>query len=331
MKALVYLGPASMEYREVPDLDEKDGEVIVEVASCGICGSDMHGWHGTDPRRVPPLVMGHEAAGWIRTGKRAGERVVINPQLACMRCDRCLAGQPHLCGSKDSVGLPPRSGAFADFVRVPERNAIPIPDDMDFATAALTEPVAVAYRAVGLIERLHSRPIAAQRGLVIGGGAIGLAAALILRARNVPDVLLAGTNARRREAALAAGLTQVFDPRGKLPADGSVDFVIDSVGSRPSRELASRAVRFGGVIAHLGLAPGNEGLDVRRITLGEIIFTGVFCYTWLDFKETIALLDRGGLGPLTWVRERPMREGRDAFAAIGEGTTPAVKIVLCNE
>ncbi|OAF05583.1 hypothetical protein AYJ54_01365 [Bradyrhizobium centrolobii] len=330
MRALVFLGPASMRYCDVPDLEEADGEVLIRVEASGICGSDMHGWHGQDPRRVPPLVMGHEAAGSIIAGRRAGERVVINPLLACTSCDQCVAGNPQLCANKQSLGMPGRPGAFADIVRVPARNAIRIPDSMSFSTAALVEPVAVSYHAANLGERLLRRPISAMRALVIGVGAIGLAAALVLRARNAGQVLLAGTNPLRRKAAAEAGIEGVFDPASQPVVDGSVDLVIDAVGSAASRAMASRAARFGGAIVHLGLLPGNDGLDMRRLTLGEIAFSGSFCYDAADFRETVSLLDSGRMGDLSWVEERPMAQGPEAFAALDRGEVRASKIILRN-
>jgi len=330
MRALLFLGPASMRYCDVPDLDEADGEVLIRVEASGICGSDMHGWHGQDPRRVPPLVMGHEAAGSIIAGPRAGERVVINPLLACASCEQCTAGHPQLCAHKQSLGMPGRPGAFADVVRVPSRNAIRIPDNMSFSTAALVEPVAVSYHAANLGERLLRRPISAMRTLVIGVGAIGLAAALVLLARNAGEVRLAGTNPLRRKAAADAGVAGVFDPASEPVAEGSIDLVIDAVGSASSRAMASRAARFGGAIVHLGLLPGNDGLDMRRLTLGEIAFSGSFCYDAADFRETIALLASGRMREQSWIEERPMAEGAEAFAALDRGAVRASKIVLRN-
>jgi L-iditol 2-dehydrogenase len=227
--------------------------------------------------------------------------------------------------------MPGRPGAFADMVRVPERNAVPIPDSLNFTQAALVEPVAVSYHAVNLGARFISRPLTATRSLVIGAGPIGLAAALILRARNAGEILLAETDPLRREVARDAGIASVFDPLATPLPDGSIDLVIDAVGARATREMASRVARYGGAIVHLGLLPGNDGLDIRRLTLGEITFTGSFCFTWADFQESIDLLAAGSLGPLSWMQERPMREGREAFEAIDGGRLPAAKIILRND
>jgi threonine dehydrogenase-like Zn-dependent dehydrogenase len=147
-------------------------------------------------------------------------------------------------------------------------------------------------------------------------------------ARNARDILLAETHPVRQQVAREAGIEGVFDPHATALPDGSVDLVIDAVGAKTTRELASRVIRCGGAIVHIGLLPSDAGLDIRRLTLGEITFTGSFCFTWADFQETIDLLASGGLGPLSWVQERPMRE---AFEAIDRGNVPAAKIILRNE
>jgi threonine dehydrogenase-like Zn-dependent dehydrogenase len=329
MKALVFLGAGDMAYREEPSPEAGEGEVLVRVDACGICGSDMHGWHGVDPRRRPPLIMGHEAAGWIETGPRRGERVAINPLLSCLTCDACLAGQPQLCPQKGTVSLPPYPGAFAELVRVPERNLVTVPDDMSLTTAALAEPVAVSYHAVELGAHLARRPLSALRVLVIGGGPIGLTAGLVLKARAAKAIIVAETNSLRAEHARRAGL-DVVDAKAAEPDPRSIDLVIDAVGATETRSLASRVVRDGGVIVHLGLLPGSEGLDVRRLTLGEIIFTGSFCYTPVDFRETLDLLASGRLGALDWIEERPMSEGPAAFFDLDRGTAAGTKIILRN-
>jgi L-iditol 2-dehydrogenase len=329
MKALVYLGKASLDWRDVPDPQPAPGEVVVRVEACGICGSDMHGFHGHDPRRVPPMIMGHEASGWAETGRFAGQRVTINPLLTCGRCPACLDGAPQLCEEQRNIGLPPRGGAFAGRVLVPETNLVAIPDHMDFAAAALAEPVAVAYHAVRLGVRCLRRPLSAARVAVLGGGAIGVATALVLAAQGAGRVMLAEPGASRRATATAAGPIDAYEPGSALePAPGSVDLVFDAVGARATREAAFRMARRGGAIVHLGLLPGSEGVDVRRLTLMEIAFVGSYCYSMPDFVEAVDLLAAGRLGPLGWVEERPMSEGLEAFRAIDEGRAAAAKIVL---
>jgi threonine dehydrogenase-like Zn-dependent dehydrogenase len=329
MKALVYTAPLSLVFQDEPDPVPEAGEVIVRVEAVGICGSDMHAYHGHDARRPAPLILGHEAAGRIVGGPRAGERVTINPLVVDPACPYAVAGRPHLSPSRQIISMPPRPGAFAQLVRIPERNVVAIPDSLPIEQAALAEPIAVAWHAVRLgAERLH-QPFAASRIAILGGGAIGLAAALVSRLFGAADIMIGEPNALRRHAIAATEGFAVYDPGSAgEPAPDSVDLVIDAVGARASRAAASAMVRPGGVIVHAGLLPGQDGLDIRKITLQEITLTGTYCYTPIDFGQTVAALAQGRLGRLSWKEERSLAEGAAAFRAIDEGTTPAAKIVL---
>lgn len=329
MKALVYTGPLSAEFRDEPDPVAIDGEVVVRVEAVGICGSDMHAYHGYDSRRPPPVILGHEAAGTIMTGARAGERVTINPLVTDLDCPFTLRGQPHLSPTRQILSMPPRPGAFAQFVRAPEENAVTIPAHLSIEHAALAEPIAVSYHAVNHGARLLSRPLSASRCVILGGGAIGLAAALVLAMQGAGEILLAEPNAQRRATAAAAGRFTCYAPGdASEPDESSVELVIDAVGASTTRAAASRLVRPGGVIVHAGLLPGTEGLDVRKITLQEVIFTGTYCYTPTEFREVVAALSGGRLGNLKWFEERPLSEGARAFADIDANAVAAAKIIL---
>lgn len=327
MKALVYTGRNSLSYGDWDDPAPEAGEVVVRVEAVGICGSDMHAYHGLDSRRPPPLILGHEAAGRVMTGPGAGRRVTINPLVVDPACPYAQDGRWHLSPTRQIISMPPRQGAFADFVRIPERNLVEIPDDLATEKAALAEPIAVSWHAVRLgMERLH-RPLAASRVVVLGGGAIGLAAAIVARYFGASDIRVAEPNALRRKALSAQEGFDAYDPVAGEPAADSVDLVIDAVGAAGTRAASCAMVRPGGVIVHAGLLPGADGLDVRKITLQEITVTGTYCYTPTDFRDTIAAIAGGRLGELRWFEERPLSEGAAAFAAIDAGTA-AAKIVL---
>ena len=113
MKALGYDGPEEMGFRDVPDPTPNAGEHLIRVESVGICGSDMHGYLGHDSRRPAPLILGHEAAGVIVEGPRAGDRVTINPLVPCGTCPACRAGRQNICPNRELISMPPREGAFA--------------------------------------------------------------------------------------------------------------------------------------------------------------------------------------------------------------------------
>ena len=128
MKALVYTAPERLSLREVPEPRPGAGDVLVRIDACGICGSDMHAFFGHDERRPAPLILGHEAAGVIAMGARAGERVAINPLVSCMHCAACLGGRANLCAERQIISMPPRPGGFAELVSIPERNVVAVPD-----------------------------------------------------------------------------------------------------------------------------------------------------------------------------------------------------------
>ncbi len=329
MKALVYIGPNSLVLRDEPEPTPESGEVLIKVDAVGICGSDMHAYHGHDARRPAPLILGHEAAGRIVGGPRAGERVTINPLVVDPSCPYAVEGRWHLSPTRQIISMPPRQGAFAGYIRIPERNVVPIPDAMPIAHAALAEPVAVSWHAVRLgVEKLH-QPLAACRVVILGGGAIGLAAALVARHFGAGDIRIGEPNPLRRSTIERQEGFAVHAPGGAgEPAASSVDLVIDAVGAAATRAAACAMIRPGGVIVHAGLLPGLDGLDIRKITLQEITLTGTYCYTPTDFIQTVAALAAGRLGALGWFEERELAAGAQAFADIDAGRTPAAKIIL---
>ena len=325
MKALVYTGPETLEFRDAPD-PVAGVNPLVEIAHVGICGSDMHAYLGHDERRPAPLILGHEAAGTIIAGPGIGTRVTINPLVTCGTCPACLDGRENLCPDRQIISLPPREGAFAEKVTIPATNLVEIPDGISTEKAAMTEPLACGWHAVRLARNALHRPLEEARCLVLGGGAIGLGAALVLAAQGAPQIHLAETNAARRAIVGAAGDFQVFDPTETSVSD--VDLVIDAVGYEATRAAASAAVKPGGVIAHIGLGSAAGGLDVRRMTLQEITFFGTYTYSAADFRATAAAIFAGRLGTLDWPEIRPLADGAQAFRDIKAGNAAAPKIIL---
>ena len=329
MKALVYTRPEHIELQEVADPKPADGEVLIAVEAVGICGSDMHAYRGHDERRPAPLILGHEAAGTIVSAPRKGARVAVNPLVTCGGCEDCLSGATNLCRQRQIISMPPREGAFAGMLRMPEQNLHEIPPDFPAETAALAEPIACGWHAVNLAERASGKPPDAMKAVVLGGGAIGLGIALVLASRGLAEIHVAETNPARHEMLRKAGPFAVYDPRaGNAPDPGFADVVFDAFGGSASRAAASALVRPGGVIVHIGLADAEGGLDIRRVTLQEVTFIGSYTYTAADYAETLAAIVSGRLGPLDWVECRPLEDGQQAFVDLLSGKTAAAKIVL---
>lgn len=328
MKALVYTGKLSMELRDEPEPVAAAGLSLVKIEAAGICGSDMHAYHGHDERRVPPLILGHELAGTVIEGELTGTRVAINPMLTCNQCRECMQGNPNRCQKRDLIGLG-RAGGFAELVAIEPANLFPLSDTISATHASLMEPTAVSVHAAVMAEKALTRPISESRALVIGGGAIGLLAGLVLKQKGVRELMIAETNSRRKATLDQAECGTSFNPlEPNGPADDYFDLVVDAVGSGATRAYASQKVRAGGVISHIGLQDNEPGLDTRKLTLQEISFIGHYTYNATDLKAALNLIDSGALGSLDWVESRPLSEGAAAFSAIHNGEAAAPKIVL---
>ncbi len=328
MKALVCTGIRELAWRDEPDPVLGDGEVEIVVEAAGICGSDMHAYLGRDERRPVPLILGHEASGTAASGRYKGKRVVFSPLVTCGACDDCLGGRSNLCGKRQIVSMAPRQGALAEKVAIPESNIVEIPAAMEPLKAALAEPVATALHGVGVAERALWRPLGESRVLVLGGGAVGLAAALILRDRGCRDVTVADTNGLRRDGAGAGEGFTTIDPATDMPAENGYELVVDAVGGRATRLIAGHAVRPGGVIVHIGLLDSDDGMNIRKLTLQEIAFIGIYTYTMVDFRAAVRALDSGALGALDWIEQRNMADGARAFSDLCDGKVAAAKIIL---
>jgi alcohol dehydrogenase len=302
--------------------------VLIEVEAVGICGSDMHAYHGHDPRRTPPLILGHELAGRIVDGPGAGARVTVNPLITCGTCEWCLQGRDNLCVHRTMIGMT-RPGGFAQYVTTAARSVVALPDGMSPRVAALTEPAATALHALHLAGRALVRPLAECRVLVLGGGAIGLLCTLLLRSRGVRHVQVAETNALRRGAVSRVTAAAVYDPAADdSPTPASVDLVIDAVGAKVTRSAALAAVKPGGVVMHIGLLDWESEIDMRKLTLAEITLIGTYTYTTADVHAAVRALHEGAFGDLAWVEERPLADGSRAFRDLHDGRAGAAKILL---
>jgi 2-desacetyl-2-hydroxyethyl bacteriochlorophyllide A dehydrogenase len=331
MKALVYTQPNEMQLLDRPMPEAAPGEVVLRIEAGGICGSDMHAWHGHDPRRRPGLVLGHEFVGTIvesaAPGFVAGTRYTGNPLITCGTCEYCVQGRNNLCANRTMVGMT-RPGAYAEYMSIPAASLIAMPQEMPATTAALTEPAATAWHAINLSMRALARPLHECRVLVIGGGAIGMLAALLLVRLGVKRLTVTELNPLRRQALAQAVGCEAIDPRAQPLTECHCDFVIDAVGSQATRKQAFSVVKPGGVIMHVGLQEGASEIDMRKLTLAEITLLGTYTYTTADLQATVDALHGGMFGDLSWVQERRLDEGAQAFIDLDRGHSAAAKIVL---
>jgi alcohol dehydrogenase len=327
MKALVYTGPETLAYRDEPDPAVAGDEVLIRIEAAGICGSDMHAWHGHDPRRVPPMILGHELAGEIVAGPGVGSRVTVDPIINCGHCEYCLQGRDNLCANRRMIGMN-RPGGFAQFMTTAARRVVELPATLDAREAALAEPAATVLHALDLGTRALRRPLPECNVLVQGGGAIGMLAALLLQGYGVRHVAVAETKALRRVSIARSTSADVFDPLVSTPPANALELVVDAVGAKATRDSALAAVKPGGVIVHIGLLDWASEIDMRKLTLAEITLIGSYTYSMLDVRAAVRGLAQGTFGDLGWVEERPMSEGAAAFRDLAQGRAAAAKIVL---
>ncbi|MGI9408296.1 MAG: zinc-dependent alcohol dehydrogenase [Hyphomicrobiaceae bacterium] len=329
MQALVYTGPKTLELRDTPHPVARNGDALIKIDSVGICGSDLHAWAGHDARRTPPLILGHEAAGTIVGGPEAGLPVTVNPLVTCGTCRDCEAGRNNLCEAREIISMAPREGAFTEYLTMPWDNLSYVNCTATLEQAALAEPIACGWHAVRVARRAMKSGLCESRCLVLGGGAIGLGASLVLAAHGAREIWIGETNPLRHPFLESSGDFRVFDPSSDVgPGENSVDLVVDAVGIEATRVTASQCVRAGGVIAHIGLGSPSGGLDIRRLTLQEITFLGTYTYAPRDFRETTRAIYDGRLGSLDWMDVRPLSDGPRSFEEISTGKAATPKILL---
>ena len=332
MKALVYTKTNKVEYLDYKDPEFKKDESIVKVSASGICGSDMHAYHGKDTRRVPPLILGHEISGTIEQGKNKGAKVIINPLISCGNCKRCNTGSEHLCPDRSLIGMNKphiREGGLAEFVSVPDKNIYDLPSNLEIKKAAIAEPTAVSLHAVELGEKLIQKPIEDLKILIIGGGAIGLLSALILEnTKNCKNIFLSEINDKRLNVCKDNLNAKVLKPDDKEISKNNFDLIVDAVGFEKTRSMAIDLANPGSVIVHAGLTDSDGSFDFRKITLQEICFVGTYCYTKQDFLRTIDILKLNKIGNLNWIEYMDLKNGSQAFKKIHDGTCASPKIIL---
>jgi threonine dehydrogenase-like Zn-dependent dehydrogenase len=317
MKAIVYTAPLTLEGLEWPAPTPAEGEVLVEVGSVGICGSEVEGVRSRSPFRVPPLVMGHECAG---TRTDTGERVAVNPIITCGLCDLCRAGITEVCRSRQIIGVH-RPGAFAELVSVPTANCHPLPTSVSDIQGALVEPFANAVhaRAVGL--RLAS-PGPVRRIGVIGGGALGLAVCSLCAEDRSVEVTLCEIDERRRDSATGVAGVTVGAWLGQ-----ELDIVFDAVGTAETRAMSVDRLRPGGAAVWIGLHSPDAALDGPGVVRTEKRIAGSFAYSDPEFRSAVGAVER--LQP-AWAEPQPLSSGTEVFLSLLKQATSAPRTVLVS-
>jgi L-iditol 2-dehydrogenase len=341
MKALLLSEYSKLEVADLPRPAVAAGEVLVEVAACGICGSDVHGYDGSSGRRIPPLVMGHEAAGVVaevgagvsRFG--VGDHVTFDSTVYCGACEYCLSGQVNLCDNRQVIGVSTpdfrRAGAFAEYVSVPERIVYKLPDAMSFAEAAMLEAVSVALHAVAVSEVKGG-----ETALVIGAGMIGLLTLQAAKAAGCSRVLVADVDRTRLKLAtemgaddviLASGVDLVRDVLGKTEGRG-VDLVLEAVGRDETVTAAVDAVRKGGTVTLIGNITPTVSLPLQKVVSRQIRMQGS-CASSGEYPQAIELISTGKIRVSSLITAiAPLGDGAQWFERLHSREPNLMKIVI---
>jgi 2-desacetyl-2-hydroxyethyl bacteriochlorophyllide A dehydrogenase len=337
MKTVSYTAPYQLELVDSPKPVPRKGEVLVEVAALGICGSDLLLWEGGFTRVIPPVVVGHEFSGIIADANEAdalsvGDRVVVEPLLNCGECPPCLRGDYNVCQRLRLIGID-TDGAAARYVAVPSDRVHPIPDSLDLRDAALAEPSAVALH---MAARSGAAPEDAV--LVLGGGPIGALVACVLKAEGVQRIVISEPNSSRRR--LLAGLGfETFNPMidnldsliASLPRDG-FDVSFELTGVPEVLTTAVQATRIQGTILLGGLPHVDPLLPSAIAVMKELTFHGARTYRSEDIEKAIRLLSEGMIPAKSLVtRVVPLERAiDDAFEAL-RSSRDEMKILITTQ
>jgi L-iditol 2-dehydrogenase len=328
--ALVIAEPGSIDLREVPEPEPGSGEVAVRPADVGICGTDLELLAGdVDPAYVRyPLIPGHEWSGVIEasgpgvTGLHPGDRVIAEGIIPCRICARCIRGETNLCETYDELGFT-RPGAAARQVIVPAQVVHVLPDSVGLAEAALAEPAAVAWRALG-----RGAPRPGDRVAVVGDGTIGLIVAHLAGLFSPAEVVVYGMRPGQARLAKELGAT-AFEAADS--AEGGFDLVVEAAGTPSAVETAIGLARRGGRVVLVGLA-GNDvtaRFPIDVAVNNDLRVSASFAYTSAAWAQIAGLLRAGRirLGPLITHRF-PLEDYAQAYRALRDGSEPRGKILL---
>ena len=341
MKSLLLTEYSKLVLADLPRPAPGAHEVLVQVAACGICGSDVHGFDGSSGRRIPPIVMGHEAAGVIAgvgTGVakfQAGDRVTFDSTVYCGECAYCRKGEMNLCDRREVIGVScgeyRRQGAFAEFIVVPERIVYKLPNDMSFPEAAMLEAVSVALHAVKV-----SGVKKGETALVVGAGMIGLLTMQAARAAGCARVMIADIDETRLTLAELLGATEALRGTGGAIAEATLgrtggvgaDVVFDAVGRSQTVLESIDSVRKGGTVTLIGNIAPQVTLPLQKVVSRQIRLQGSAASSG-EYPEAMDMIESGRIQVRPLITAvAPLDEGPQWFERLHAQEPNLMKVVL---
>jgi L-iditol 2-dehydrogenase len=341
MRALLLKEYKQLEVVSFPEPEVGHGEVLVRVEACGICGSDIHGYDGHTGRRVPPLVMGHEASGVVAevgagvTAFRPGDRVTFDSTVYCGACFFCRKGDVNLCDNRNVLGVScgdyRRHGAFAEFVAVPEYIVYRLPESLGFEQAAMIESVSIAFHAV------NRTPLKlGQSVVVVGAGMIGQLVIQTLRRAGCGKLIAVDLDERKLELARQFGADDAINAKSPdvqaqvldLTEGRGADLAFEVVGASASFNTAVTSLRKGGSLTLVGnLAPKVE-MPLQQVVTRELTLIGV-CASSGEYPACIDMMARGQIDVRPFISAyAPLEEGPSWFDRLYRQEPGLMKVVL---
>jgi len=333
MKISYLKKPGLHEIGTAPIPVPKAGEVLIQVKNVGICGSDIHMNAGTQPDVTYPVIQGHEMSGVIVDANgsasfKEGDRVVALPQTFCGECDRCISGVNNRCRELKIIGVH-MDGFAQEYIALPERIVLPIPQDMPFDIGAMIEPLAVGVHAVSMAGDVKGKNL-----LVIGAGIIGNLTAQAAAAKGA-NVMVAGRTDYRLDFARQAGIKLCVNPAKEdlsaavaehFGADGA-DIVIEAIGVADSVNESFRQCKKGGTVVVMGVFGEYQLIDLFTLQDKELHVVGSMMYTLSDFREAISLEVENVvmLAPLV-TTVLPIEQFDEAYKIIETKSMPVMKV-----
>lgn len=342
MKALLLSEYKKLDVTDLPTPEIGPEDVLVQVQACGICGSDVHGWDGSSGRRVPPLVMGHEAAGIVSAVGRdvttfsEGDRVTFDSTVWCGKCRYCLSGKPNLCDNRMVLGVScgdyRRYGCFAEYVSVPERICCGLPDNLPFEHAAMIEAVSVAVHAA------NRTPVSlGDTALVVGSGMIGLLVIQAIKQKGCGRVIATDLSAEKLRLAKQLGADETIDVSQQdstarileLTNGRGADVALEVVGATPTIQSAIAGTRKGGSVTIVGNLAPTIDLPLQSVVTRELNIFGT-CASAGEYPACVNLLASGQIKVESMITARAsLEQGHEWFSRLYEGEPGAMKVMLC--
>jgi L-iditol 2-dehydrogenase len=341
VKALLLSAPGRLEYVDYADPSMAPGEVLVRIKACSICGSDFHGMDGSSGRRIPPLIMGHEAAGTVASvgaevkGWQPGDRVTFDSTIYCGQCPYCRAGEVNLCDQRQVLGVScadyRRNGAFAEFVAVPAYLLYRLPDTVSFVEAAIVEPLAVACHAV-------SRAVVTAESsvVVIGCGVIGLLILQVLRASGCARVIAVDVNSAQLERARRMGASDTVNSGSgdasseilaRIGARGA-DLVFEAVGMGVTVDLAAGVAAKGGHVVLVGNLEPHVKLPLQAVVTRQLTMAGSAASSG-EYPRCLEMIDKRLVDVRSVVSAvAPLAKGPEWFRRLRSGEGDLLRVVL---